>query len=96
MTSRENAEAPRGSVNTQPEALLNAGQAAAFLGLSRGYLYKLTSRHEVPFIKYGGRLILFDREALTAWKASRMQTIPTRGELAARAETYCTLNPLEK
>ena len=92
----KNAEVLRMAVNPQPEALMTADEAAAFLGYRKGYLYKLTCRKEIPFIKYGGRTILFDRAALAAWKAGRMLPIPTRAELASQAEIHCTENPLQR
>ena len=54
---------------------LDAKEAAAFLGLEKSYLYHLTSSKKIPYIKYGGRLILFSRTALEAWKQARMEPV---------------------
>ena len=89
-------EVLRMAVDPQPGATMNIDEAAAFLGLRKSYIYKLTHLKEIPFIKYGGRLILFDRERLAAWKRDKMQPVPTREELAAKAEAYCATNPLKK
>lgn len=76
--------------------LLNFADAAAFLGLKKSYLYKLTSSRQIPFFKYGGRLILFERSALESWRASRMLAVPTQAEAQARAAAYCAANPLKR
>lgn len=75
---------------------LTLAEAAAFLGLKESYLYKLTSTRQIPFFKYGGRRVLFDRAALEQWRAERMQPIPTKAEAAARAASYCAANPLKR
>lgn len=89
-------EVLRMAVDPQPGATMTVDEAAAFLGLRKSYIYKLTHLKEIPFIKYGGRLILFDRDRLAAWKRDKMQVIPTRAELASKAEVYCTENPLKR
>lgn len=78
-----------------PQDLLDLGAAAAFLGLKKSYLYRLTSARKIPFYKYGGRLIMFDRAALETWRAARLQAVPTQAEQAARAAAYCAANPLK-
>ena len=82
--------------DTKPENLLDLNAAAAFLGLKKSYLYRLTSARKIPFYKYGGRLIMFDRAALESWRAARLQAVPTQAEQAARAAAYCAANPLQK
>lgn len=82
--------------DTQPQDLITFDAAAAFLGFKKSYLYKLTSTRQIPFYKYGGRLIMFDRAALETWRAARLQAVPTQAEQAARAAAYCAANPLQK
>lgn len=89
----------RQAVITQPgetraHDLLDLGAAAAFLGLKKSYLYKLTSTRQIPFYKYGGRLVMFDRAALESWRAARLQAVPSKAEAAASAAAYCAANPL--
>lgn len=79
-----------------PQDLLDLDAAARFLGLKKSYLYRLTSTRQIPFYKYGGRLIMFDRAALESWRAARLQAVPTQAEHAARAVAYCAANPLQK
>ena len=82
----------------QPSAneLINLEEAARFLGLKKSYLYKLTSTKQIPFYKYGGRVIAFDPAALQAWRAARLQYVPTQAEQAAQAAAYCAANPLRR
>jgi len=48
--------------------LLNVQEAAQHLQLSRSYLYKLMSRHEIPYRKPGGKKAFFDRRDLDAYR----------------------------
>lgn len=88
------------AIIAQPDAaagndLLSLEAAALFLGLKKSYLYKLTSTRQIPFYKYGGRLIKFDRAALESWRAARLQVVPTQAEQAEKAAAYCAANPLK-
>lgn len=76
--------------------LITLEEAARFLGLKKSYLYKLTSTKQIPFYKYGGRVIAFDPAALQAWRAARLQYVPTQAEQAAQAAAYCAANPLRR
>lgn len=78
-----------------PDETLTVKEAAAYLGLKASYLYRLTSQRRIPHYKYGGRIVLFDRAALEAWKRRRMQAVPTVAEAEAYAEAYCAANPLK-
>lgn len=48
-------------------AVLRPPQAAAFLNVSRSYLYLLIERGEFPLIKLGGRACGVMRTDLDAW-----------------------------
>ena len=92
-------ETLRQAVITQPgdtaaNGLIDLEAAARFLGLKKSYLYKLTSTRQIPFYKYGGKLIMFDRAALESWRAARLQVVPSKAEAAASAAAYCAANPL--
>ena len=80
--------------NTTPAELITLDEAARFLGFKKSYLYKFTSTKQIPFYKYGGRVIAFDPAALQAWRAARLQYVPTQAEQAAQAAAYCAANPL--
>lgn len=86
---------------TQPDTtgareLMTLEEAARFLGFKKSYLYKLTSTRQIPFYKYGGRVIAFDPAALKDWRASRLLYVPTQAEQAAKAAAYCATNPLQR
>lgn len=49
------------------DIFLTTREAAAFTGLSLGYLYKLTHNKMIPHYKPNGKLIYFDRKELEAW-----------------------------
>ena len=75
-------------------AYITMEEAAALLGLTKNYMYKLTSRREIPFYKYGGRIVVFDRNAVLEWRAKRLRYVPTREEHEGRAAAYCAEKPL--
>ena len=53
----------------QPEEM-RIEAASEFTGYSESYLYKLVSRREIPFKKYG-KYVVFERSELEAWKEAR-------------------------
>lgn len=59
--------------------ILGAAQAAVYLGIRRGLLYKLTSQHRLPYYKPCGKRIFFRASELDKWvNAGR---VPTDAEL---------------
>jgi excisionase family DNA binding protein len=50
--------------------ILTLNEAATFLGISIGYLYRLTSRKAIPFYKPNGKLVYFKRKELEEWITS--------------------------
>ncbi|NCD04216.1 MAG: DNA-binding protein [Clostridia bacterium] len=45
-------------------------------GLSRSYLYKLTSANQIPHYKPSGKQLYFDREEIESWlKQNRVETV---------------------
>lgn len=77
-------DTPQTSI-TEAKELITLEEAARFLGFKKSYLYK-----------YGGRVIAFDPVALQAWRAARLQYVPTQAEQAAQAAAYCAANPLRR
>lgn len=66
--------------------ILNADEACMLLGITKGYLYKLTHRHEIPFYRPNGKLIYFERKDLMAWM--RRNRVETSEEAKAAALDY--------
>ncbi len=56
-------------VNTSSEVseLMNATDAAKFVGIAKQTLYGYTSRRLIPFIKRGAKTVLFKRADLQSW-----------------------------
>lgn len=70
--------------------ILTADEACALLGITKGYLYKLTHRHEIPFYRPNGKLIYFERKDLMAWM--RRNRVATAEEAKAAALNYVANN----
>lgn len=45
-------------------------EAAAYMGVSKSYLYKLTCSRTIPFYRPGAKIIFFQRSDLDAWMLS--------------------------
>ena len=54
---------------------LTVDEARSHLGVSKSYLYKLTSQGEITYYKPNGKLIYFKREDLDKW-AYRHRVLP--------------------
>jgi excisionase family DNA binding protein len=67
--------------------VLTFDEAATFAGLSKSYLYKLTSGQKIPHYKPAGKLCYFNREELVSWL--QQNRISTTDETAKRAQAYC-------
>lgn len=53
--------------NITQKTVLTFDEATIYTGISKSYLYKLTSLNEIPFYKPNGKMIYFDRLELEAW-----------------------------
>jgi len=47
--------------------VLTLDEACQYTGISRSYMYKLTSNGKIPHFKPRGKLIYFEREKLNSW-----------------------------
>ena len=50
--------------------VLTFDEACDYTGISRSYLYKLTSAGKIPFSKPMGKIIFFNKEKLDLWLLS--------------------------
>ena len=56
--------------------VLNFDEVCDYTGISKSYLYKLTSQNKIPFSKPNGKVIFFDKEELDKWLLlNRQKTI---------------------
>lgn len=66
--------------NLTPDAAVEALEQHGFL-ISKARLYKLTAKGEVPFRKYGNKLI-FSRKELLLWAESLARRVGDKGKAA--------------
>lgn len=53
----------------------SSAETAAYLGISRGFLMKLTSAHRIPYSKPCGKKLVFVKADLDAWvNAGKVRT----------------------
>lgn len=67
--------------------VLTFEEAAQFTGLSKSYLYKLTSTQRIPHFKPTGKLVYFNREELEMWLSQNR--VSTTDEIEQKAQAYC-------
>ena len=73
---------------TQKKAL-NLTEVILLTGLSKSYLYKLTSTGGIPCYKPQGKQIFFNKDEVESWLLQNRRA--TNKELDALASTYTTL-----
>lgn len=66
---------------------LTSAEAAAYMGCSKSYLYKLTMNREIPYYKAQGKMSYFKRDELDRWLTRTR--IKTNEEIAQEASDYC-------
>ena len=73
--------------------VLTLEEAAAYLGISKSTLYKLTHQHEIPFYRPNGKLIYFEKSELLKWmRQSRTMSETETKEAAAQHMTELANN----
>ena len=72
-----------------PKEVMSVAEAAEYTGYSKNYLYRLTSDHQIPHYKRGGKLV-FNRAELDKWLLH--DRVRTDEEVKAEADNYCALH----
>jgi excisionase family DNA binding protein len=72
------------------KTVLNFDEVAVYTGLSKSYLYKLTSSGGIPCYKPNGKQIYFDKPEIDKWLLQNRKA--TNDEIESNASTYVTLN----
>ena len=67
--------------------MLTSDEAAAYMGIAKSYLYKLTMKQAIPHYKPMGKVCYFDRAELEEWM--RGNRASTDAEISQQAQTYC-------
>ena len=73
---------------------LTVEEAAEYIGTTKNYLYKLTSKNQIPHYQPTGRKCLFKRDELDAW--IEKGRVSTNDELEQRVVTDLALNQKNK
>ncbi|PQJ09381.1 DNA-binding protein [Flavipsychrobacter stenotrophus] len=76
------------------KAVLTFDEVAAYTGLSKSYLYKLTAAGLVPHSKPMGKQIYFDREEVDHWLLRN--EVKTADKTEAEATAIVTLKKYKK
>jgi len=71
------------------KTVLNFDEVAAFTGLSKSYLYKLTCSGGIPCYKPQGKHIYFNKPEIESWLLQNRKA--TNVELDNQAATFVTL-----
>ncbi len=71
------------------KSVFNLEETATYTGLSKSYLYKLTSTGAIPHYKPNGKICYFNRLELDDWM--QQNRVSTTKEIGRRATHYITL-----
>ncbi|WP_185781740.1 helix-turn-helix domain-containing protein [Croceivirga lutea] len=52
---------------TNSKDVLTFEEACEYMGVSRSFLYKLTSRRQIPHSKPNGKMIYFEKKKINIW-----------------------------
>lgn len=65
--------------------VLGIDDVVLLTGLSKGYIYKLTCKKEIPYYKPNGKLIYFDRQEVEGWmKQNRVNSVVEAEQQASK------------
>jgi len=70
------------------KTVLNFDEVAAYTGLSKSYLYKLTFSGGIPCYKPQGKQLYFSKEEIDRWLLQNRKA--TTDEIESQAATYLT------
>lgn len=80
-------EVKKEGLDLNKKEVLTSDEAAAYMGISKSYLYKLTMRQQVPHYKPMGKMCYFNRQELENWLQSNR--VATTAEISQQAQAYC-------
>lgn len=66
--------------------VLTFDEVAAYTGLSKSYLYKLTSRSDIPFYRPNGKQLYFNKDEIDSWLLRNR--VKTNAEIQEEASTF--------
>lgn len=60
--------------------VLTFEEACEYMGVSRSFLYKLTSRRQIPHSKPNGKMIFFEKKKINIWLLQNRRKLNTESE----------------
>lgn len=66
--------------------VLTFDELVEYTGLSKSYLYKMTSSHQIPYSKPTGKVLFFDKEKIDQWLLENH--VKTQKEIEQEAMSY--------
>lgn len=91
-TRLENIEALLRSQNLNNKTVFNIDEVALYTGLSKLYVYKLTSRKDIPYYQPQGKKIYFNKEEIDRWLLRNRES--TNEEIESEAITKVKMNSI--
>lgn len=73
--------------NSKP--VLTVSELCRYTGYTEAYVYRMTSRREIPHYKRG-KMLFFNRAEIDGWLMA--DRVKTKREIEQEAETYCAIN----
>jgi excisionase family DNA binding protein len=73
------------------KTVFNFDEVAAYTGLSKSYLYKLTHTAQIPHFKPQGKYIYFNKADIDQWLQRNPVTPVNADEIEQQAATYVAL-----
>ena len=73
--------------------VLSLEEASLYLGMSKSYLYKLTSQRKIPHFCPEGKKLFFNRAELNQWLQRNRQ--PTQDEIEQKVADYLISNKIK-
>lgn len=72
---------------TTGKDILTMEECAAYMGCSKGYLYQLTAKSEIPYYKPRGKYIYFRRTEIDRWMLTNRHS--SNDEIERMASAFC-------
>jgi excisionase family DNA binding protein len=74
-TKLENIETLVRSLSLNTKTVLDLNELVIYTNLSKHYIYKLTSKKQIPYSTGNGKKIYFDRKEIDAWLLRNKQEV---------------------
>ncbi|MFS4448695.1 helix-turn-helix domain-containing protein [Maribacter sp. 2307UL18-2] len=78
---------------TNSKEVLTFEEACEYMGVSRSFLYKLTSRRQIPHSKPNGKMIYFEKKKINIWLLQNRRKSKTEIEKEALEYTFKNRQP---